>query len=80
LPLSIIDPPCYTESSEGGEIATGNPLMDLLVAMQRGMLLAAGKMGEVRAPACLLHAGRRCRLAGVHAACLLACLLRYILL
>lgn len=36
-----------SESSEGSEIATGNPIMDLLVAVQRGVLLAAGKMGEV---------------------------------
>lgn len=38
----------HAESSEGSEIATGNPIMDLLVAVQRGVLLAAGKMGEVR--------------------------------
>jgi hypothetical protein len=36
-----------SEAGEDGEIATGNPLMDLLVAVQRGVLLAAGKMGEV---------------------------------
>lgn len=42
--------PLFTESgdSSGSEIATGNPLVDLLVAVQRGVLMAAGKMGEVR--------------------------------
>ena len=41
---------CFAESGEssGSEIATGNPLVDLLVAVQRGVLMAAGKMGEVR--------------------------------
>lgn len=34
--------------SSSSEIATGNPLVDLLVAVQRGVLMAAGKMGEVR--------------------------------
>lgn len=49
-PAPLPPPPHPAEAGDrerSNEIATGNPLVDLLVAVQRGVVLAAGKMGEV---------------------------------